>query len=318
MSNTILSGTIAALLITTSSAFAQERWAIATSSTGSGPYINGSAIAQLVSEKSDRMNVSAQTSGGYNENLSLVAMGQTEVGLTILSDLRDAYLGEGKFAELPNATEIFSPLRRLFPVTSATAHCVVRADSNIRTFEELRGKRLNINVPATATQQINLALLDALGMSRSDFTIFEIATSGSFDALNNGIIDATCNGQPMPSGSILQLAASRPVGVLPFPDDAFERLNDAYGGTMLQVTIPADTYTGQTGDVVTFAYPEVLFVHENADEEMVYDFTKAYFEGGRINLPAFNNVSIENAVIETEPPIHPGALRYFREQGFAE
>lgn len=306
------------VLILTSAANAQERWSIATSSTGSGPYINGSAIADAVNSNQSELEVSAQTSGGFNDNLGLVAQGDVNSGLTLLSELGDAWRGTGKFEEIANASEIFAPLRRMFPVTTATFQCVVRADSGIESFEDLKGKKLNVNVPATATHAINQALLSALGMSFDDFQIMEIATSGSYDALGNGIVDATCNGQPMPSGSILQLSASQPVNVLPFPDDAFERLNEAYRGTMLRASIPAGTYPGQNEEVETFAYPEVLFVHENADEEAVYTFTKAYWEGSQPTSPAFGQITIKNATLDVDPPLHPGVERYLREQGLID
>ena len=294
---------------------AEERWSIATSSTGSGPYIIGSAIAQTINERQTDIKVSAQTSGGYNENLMLVAQGQANSGLTLLSDLGEAYRVEGKFAAIPDAKKTFSSLRRMFPVTTATFHCAVRADSGIKSFADLKGKKLNINVPSTATQQINRAMIAALGMKPTDFKIFEIATSKSFDALGDRIVDATCNGLPMPGSPLMQLAAATPVNVLTLPDDAFARLNKTYGGTMLQVTIPANTYPGQTAEVKTFAYPEVLFVRADAKEDAVYALTKAYWAGAQPNNPAFKQITLKTATLEVDPPIHPGVVRYLREHG---
>lgn len=306
------------VLAFTVAANAQERWSIATSSTGSGPYINGSAIAENVNSKQKELSVSAQTSGGFNDNLGLVASGEVQSGLTLLSELGDAWRGTGKFETLPNAKEIFAPLRRLFPVTTATFQCVVLADSGIKSFDDLKGKKLNVNVPATATHAINQNLLAAFDMAFTDFRIFEIATSGSYDALSNGIVDATCNGQPMPSSSVLQVSASKPVDLLPIPDEVFERLNEAYRGTMLRVSIPAGTYPGQENEVATFAYPEVLFVREDASEEAVYAFTKAYWEGAQPASPAFAQVSIDHAALNVDPPLHPGTERYLREQGLMD
>ena len=306
------------VLAFTVAANAQERWSIATSSTGSGPYINGSAIAENVNSKQKELSVSAQTSGGYNDNLGLVAAGEATSGLTLLSELGDAWRGTGKFETLPNAKEMFAPLRRMFPVTTATFQCVVLAESGIKSFADMKGKKFNVNVPATATHAVNMNLIAAFNMAASDFNIFEIATSGSYDALSNGIVDMTCNGQPMPSSSILQVAASKPVDVIPIPDEVLARMNDAYFGTMLRVTIPAGTYAGQDDEVTTFAYPEVLFVREDASEEAVYTFTKAYWEGAQPDSPAFKQVSVENAALNVDPPLHPGTERYLRERGLLD
>jgi TRAP transporter TAXI family solute receptor len=314
----LVTAVAAAVITCAAPAAAEERWSIATSSTGSGPYIIGSAIAQTVNERENVVALSAQTSGGYNENLMLVVQGKVNSGLTLLADLRNAYLGEGKFATMPDAKKLFAPLRRMFPVTTATFHCAVRADSGIRTFADLKGKKLNINVPSTSTQQINRAMIDALGMKVGDFTIFEIATSKSFDALGDRIVDATCNGLPMPGSPLMQLAASTPVNIISLPDDAFARLNKTYGGTMLRVTIPANTYPGQTADVKTFAYPEVLFVRADANADLVYAITKAYWQGPQPNNPAFKQITLQNAALDVEPPIHPGVVRYLRERGLVK
>lgn len=306
---------VAATLLTSTAAHAQERWSIATSSTGSGPYITGSSIAEVVNKNQDVLDVSAQTSGGYNDNLNLVAQGNVDSGLTWLPELVDAWRGAGKFEALPNAKEAFEPLRRMFPVTTATFQCVVRADSGIKSFADLKGKKLNLNVPATATHAANLALVEAFGMKREDFTILEIATSGSYDAVANGIVDATCNGQAMPSGSIQQLAASTPVDILPIPDDVFDKMNEKYNGTMLHITVPANTYPGQLEEVQTFAFPEILFVNKDADEQAVYEFTKAFWAGPKPTSPAFNGITLENATLDVDPPIHPGTVRFLREKG---
>ncbi len=305
----------AVLIAAPALATAQERWSIATSSTGSGPYIVGSAIAQTINERQGTVKVSAQTSGGYNENLMLVTQGQVNSGLTLLADLNEAYRALGKFSSIPNAKQMFSNLRRMFPVTTATFHCAVRADSGIKSFADLKGKKLNINVPATSTQQINRSMIAALGMKASDFTLFEIATSKSFDALGDHVVDATCNGLPMPGSPLMQLAATTPINLISLPDDAFARLNEAYGGTMIRVVIPANTYPGQTAEVRTFAYPEVLFVRADAREDLVYALTKAYWEGPQPNNPAFKQITLQNAAVDVEPPIHPGVARYLRERG---
>ncbi len=316
MKHLALAAAVAAVVIACPPpAAAQERWSIATSSTGSGPYIVGSSIAQTLNTRQTGITVSAQTTGGYNENLMLVVQGQTNSGLTLLADLSEAYRGEGKFAAIPDSKKTFSVLRRMFPVTTATFHCAVRADSGIKSFADLKGRKLNINVPSTSTQQINRSMITALGMKVTDFKIFEIATSKSFDSLGDRIVDATCNGLPMPGSPLLQLGAATPVNLLSIPDDAFARLNQTYGGTMLRVTIPANTYPGQTADVKTFAYPEVLFVRADAKEDLVYALTKAYWSGPQPDNPAFKQVTLQNAAIDVDPPLHPGVARYLRERG---
>ena len=298
------------------SASAQQRWSIATSSTGSGPYIIGSAVANAVNANSDALAVSAQTSGGYNNNLLLVSGKRASSGLTFLSDLVEAYEGSGSFAELPKGA--FGKLRRMFPVTLTTVYCVVPAKSDIRSFADLRGRKVNINVAATSTNRANKAIIAASGLSLSDFKTFEIATSKSYEALQDGIVDATCNFQPHPSSSVEQLAASMPVRVLPISDEVFAAVNASYANTMRRITIEANTYAGQTEEVMTFAAPEILFTHADQDEEAVYALTKAYWEGERPTSAGFAGISLKDALGDYPVPLHPGTERYLREKGMIE
>lgn len=312
----VIATVLAVSALTSLSATAQERWSIATSSTGSGPYIIGSAIANTVNENTDEIQASSQTSGGYNNNLVQVAEKQTNSGLTFLSDLVDAHSGTNDFSKLPEG--MFSSLKRMFPVTNTTVHCIVPASSDIYFFEDLRGKKLNINVDATSTNRTNKAIIEANGMTQEDFRIFEIATSNSYDALSDGIVDATCNFQPFPSSSIQQMAVSTPIRIIPISDEVFDAVNEVYSGTMQRVSIPANTYPGQTEEVDTFAAPEVLFTHADTDEETVYAFTKAYWEGERPTIAGFGETTLENALGELSIPIHPGTERYLREKGLID
>lgn len=105
------------------SASAQQRWAIATSSTGSGPYIIGSAIANAVNGNTDSLAVSEQTSGGYNNNLVLVSGKRANSGLTFLPDLVEAHKSVGGFATMPKGD-----LRQAAAdVSSDSDHCLLRS-----------------------------------------------------------------------------------------------------------------------------------------------------------------------------------------------
>ena len=142
---------------------AQERWSIATSSTGSGPYIIGSAIAEAMNKGQSGIEVSAQSSGGYNDNLSLVAQGNVNSGLTLLSELGDAWRGTGKFEAIPDAKERFEPLRRMFPVTTATLSRNARTAGWSRNCRMVFARR-----PVSRSRAINSSM--AMGSSTSGFS----------------------------------------------------------------------------------------------------------------------------------------------------
>ncbi|MEQ9123272.1 MAG: TAXI family TRAP transporter solute-binding subunit, partial [Alphaproteobacteria bacterium] len=143
-------------------------------------------------------------------------------------------------------------------------------------------------------------------------------TGKHFDALKDRVIDAGFHGYSLGLSSLQELNATTPVFLLSLPDDAFDRLNEMYGGRLTRYTVPANTYDGQTEPSKTILSTNVLFVHKDADPDQVYAFTKAFWE--RIDEMAKENASFRGITPEIgkysgTAPVHPGAARYFEEIG---
>ena len=299
---------------------AQKRWSIATSSTGSSPYMTGSNIATVLNRLQDKVLLSAQTSGGFNENLALVGADKVNLAMSTTMHADFAYTGRGRFGKLPG-NEMFRSIRLLFPVTLDTLHIAVLAKSGIKLLQDLKGRKVNLNVPATATRSINKRFFAAAKINLNDFKVFAISTKGSFDALRDGVIDATSNILPKGAGILQQLAAAKPVDLVPIPGDVFERLNKMFAGTLARSIVKANTYPGQTADVPSFSIPAVLITNEKSDPDLIYAFVRAYWEniGGLVKLDrTLGDVSLKFAAAAADraaTPMHPGAARYFKEKG---
>lgn len=311
LSTTLVLGAVAAQ--------AETRIAIGTASTGSNPYVIGSVLAQTVGEATG-YDISVQTTGGYNENVGLVGTGQIGLALNFLPDLIDAYEQKGKFEKVAG-TPMFKNLRVLFPVYLATYHYITRADAGITSFDELKGKRFNVNVPSTATHGLNMALIEALGDTPEDFKIVNLSGKDTYDALRNRLTDASGTSVQIGGGPLLELASSVPIHLLPIPDAAFEKLNAAVNSALVRTVIPANSYPGQTEDTPSYSVPTVLFAAEDMDEETVYQFTKAYWENWEkmvAEAHTLGDATIEMAAKPQMIPMHPGAARYFRERGLLQ
>ncbi len=298
-------------------ASAQQQWSIATSSTGSSPYVTGSNIATALNRLQGQVVLSAQTSGGFNENLALVAQKKVDLGLGTSFHAADAYEGRGRYKEV-QGREMFRNLRLLFPVTMDSWHMVVRADSGIRSIDDLKGKKVNLNVPASATRGINERVLAAAGVAVGDLRAFDIATKGSFDAIRDRVVDASGNILPKGAGILQQLATGVPIDLVPVPESVFEGVNKGFHGTLARTEIPAGTYPGQTKATPTFGIPAVLIVHKDASPELVYHFVKTYWDNiadlTKLDR-TLGDVPLDLAAKGSTPPLHPGAARYFRERG---
>ncbi|WP_068298054.1 TAXI family TRAP transporter solute-binding subunit [Pararhodobacter sp. CCB-MM2] len=320
MSNTkITTGalTLTALLATSGSAVAQSQLSIGSSSSGSGPYINGAAISEVFNGAQSDYRMSVQTTGGYRDNLGLILGGQVDIALNTLIDLEFAYNQRGDFAEVPMA-EAFSTLRQLFIFSVVPENFFVRADSGITSLDEIRGHAININTPSSFTYGLNIALLEAAGLTTEDFEAGTVSTGQVFDEIRNGVFDGGLHVYQVGLANAQQLSSTVDVNYIGFDDDLIARLNEAYYDLLVPFEVPAETYRGQDEPVNTFGLAQVIFTDADADEEMIYQFTKAFWE----NLQAlsesntsFQGLTLELGARQNTVPMHPGALRYFTEIG---
>ncbi|WP_340110294.1 TAXI family TRAP transporter solute-binding subunit [Pikeienuella sp. HZG-20] len=307
----------AGLALAAGGAAAQENWALGTSSSGSGPYVDGTIIAKTMNEGQDVVDVSAQTTGGYNENIALVANGQMEMGMGVASDLHDAYFGTGKYADYPDPDSL-KKLRALSSVGLVVCHYVSRADAGIETFEDLKGKTFNLNAPSTFTRGLNENFVEALGMKLSDFDVGSVSTGQFFGAMQDRTVDAGGHCFPIGLGAMQQLANSVDVTILNVPQEAFDRLNEMYDNLLVEIIIPAGTYPGQDEDAKTFALNTMIFTNEDTSEEGVYSIMKGFWENtdGLVEQSqGFAGLTPDLAIKGNRVPLHPGAERYFREIG---
>jgi len=152
-------GLLAGLLVPSIVLAQPVKWAIGTSSSGSGPYKWGVGLANVVNKHQKVVQLSAQATAGYNENSVLVAEKDIVLGLQTANDIYTAYHQIGKYANQKK----YENLRFCFALAVEHGHQVVRADSNIKAIPDLKGRKFNINSPATATSERNEAILEAYG-----------------------------------------------------------------------------------------------------------------------------------------------------------
>lgn len=289
------------------------KWSLATSSSGSSPNTLGSIVANVLNQNQGAVEISAQVTAGFNENLYLVMQGDANLGMGTCLDLAQAYNMEEGFEN-----EGFKDLRLIGLYAIEYGHQVCRADSGIKTLDDLVGKKLNINTPSSVTASRNKMIITGMGKTTDDFQIFEIATSGAMDGLRDKTFDATFNGMSIGNSSVMELSSQIPVHLIDIPKDVFEKFNEAAGGAFGYSVIPGGTYTGQDEDCNTWVGYNMLYCRADADEDAVYELTKTLWENLDELAAAdsgFAVLSIDMASFGPDLPFHPGAKRYLQELG---
>lgn len=295
-----------------SSVHSAENWALGSSGAGSGPYMWGGKIAKHINDYQNEIRISSQATAGFNENVELVSNGQIQLGLQDATILTDAYEGKGPFKGHPQKR-----VRVLFTVVVAPWHLVTREASGIKTLYDLRGKKVNIGLPAQGTRVYNEAILKAANIKLSEIKIFEMATGPSFRALQDGVIDASGNLFSLGHGGLLELATNTPIRLVGIPDDVLNRFMEDVGG-VVKFVIPPNVYKGQDYAITTFGGVVLLFTRDDLPDDMAYKVTKAFWDNlGELNKDrSFKDLRKDQAFLKNlKVPYHPGALKYMKEAG---
>ncbi len=288
--------------------------ALAAAGSGSGAYTSGATIANIINREQDVLELSTMVTAGFGENHILVQDGSAQMGMMMEMDIYDAYFGIG------NYEEEHTNLRRVTTFLMGVGHIIVREGSGIDTLADIRGKSINVGVPAQFSRTIVDTLMEAIEIDyATDLDKYELDTSEAFDALRDGRIDGTFNQGTIGQGNIVELATTSSVKFISIPEADFNKFNELAGGLLLRAGFPAGTYPTQDEDVLTWAAGASIVAHKDVDEAVVYEFTKQFWENIDVlkeESAAFAGLNVEqHAFTDSDVPLHPGAERYYREIG---
>ncbi len=283
-------------------------------------YPTGGAICRLVNKdrKEHGIRCSVESTGGSLFNINAIREGDLEMGVAQSDWQYHAYNGTSKFAE----TGAFPDLRSMFSLHPEPFTVVARADADISSFEDLKGKRVNIGNPGSGQRATMEVLMDAMGWTVRDFALAsELKSAEQSMALCDNKIDAIVFTVGHPSGSIQEATTTCDTVLVNVAGEAVDKLieeNSFYG----PATIPGGMYNGNPEDVATFGVAATFVTSAEVDEEIVYQVVRAVFENfdefKRLH-PAFGVLTKEGMVRNAlSAPLHDGAVRYYREAGLIE
>ncbi|MEM0988336.1 MAG: TAXI family TRAP transporter solute-binding subunit [Pseudomonadota bacterium] len=205
----------------------------------------------------------------------------------------------------------FDEIRALFPIPSLTMHFVVRADSGIETFADLEGKRILVGKGSFGARE-GTKYLGLFGLE-GKVNLADVELSNAVPALKNGQIDGFVTAGSYPAPNVIEAAASTGVRVLSLSDDQITQTKRT------RLVIPAGTYAGQGAPIVTTSLPVVAYTTTAMDDDTAYQLTKTYWEqkAAMGSGAAWWNGVDQDLLANITGKIHPGALRYYQEVGFA-
>jgi uncharacterized protein len=312
--------TAGAGLFAAGGAFAQEGQFITIGTGGvTGVYYPaGGAICRLVNAGREEHGIrcSVESTGGSVYNVNTMRAGELDLGV-VQSDVQyNALKGEGE--EFQDAGP-FEELRAVFALHPEPFTVVARADSGIETFDDLKGKRVNVSNPGSGSRATFEVLMEAKGWTMDDFaSAQELKSAEQSAALSDNNVDAIAFVVGHPNGSIQEATTTTDAKVIPVsgPEvDALVEKNPYYA----KAVIPGGMYRGTDDDVETFGVRATFVSSTEVPDEVIYQVVKAVFdnfEDFKKLHPAFANLEKEEMIQSAlSAPLHPGAERYYKEAG---
>ncbi len=299
-----------ALAMTACGSGSAAKMTMGTGGTSGTYYAFGGVLGQYIKNNAG-IDVVVVSTDGSKANIESIAAGDYQLG-TVQSDVM-SYAWSGTRSFESGKVDSFRVVAGLY----AEAVQLVTMDPTIQTVADLKGKSVSIGAPNSGVYFNAIDVLAAAGLTEQDINAQYQSFADSTDALKDGKIDAAFIVAGAPTAAITELCTTNDAFLVPIDGDIAAKLM-ADSPFYTAYTIPAGTYAGQDADVQTVTVKATLIVSANADEEQVYNLTKAIFDNTAA-IAAENGkgaeLSVENATTGMTAPFHPGAAKYFAEQG---
>ncbi len=283
-------------------------------------YLAGESIAKIVNQKKDDYGIECvvKETDGPVANINAVLAGGMPFGIALSDQQYQAVNGLADWAGKGPGKD----LRAVFSLNTESVTLVAAIDAGIKSILDLKGKRVDIGVPGSENRQYAVDALETVGIDfNTDLNATGVKAAEASKLLQDGRIDAFFDTVDQPS-EVIKAATmgGRKVRIAEITgiDKLLEK--DPY---YVKSVIPIAAYPGAvtTRNVSSFGVKITLVTSDKVAEETVYDVTKEVFENldtlKSLN-PAFASLTRKSMLEGLSAPLHPGALKYFKEAGLVK
>lgn len=285
---------------------------IATGGSSGVYFALGGALSNLLNKNVEGVNSSVQSTGASAVNATLLGSEKAEIAFAMNDVISYAYTGTEVFKD-KGKIENLRGIASLYP---NFVQVITVKGTGINEISELKGKRVGVGAPGSGTEVNARQILAAHGITYDDIEEDFLSYSESVEQLKNGAIDAAFLTSGLPNATIMDLSTTHDVKIIPIRKAAVDKLAAEYPFYSSEM-IPARTYDNEE-DVETAAVMTLLVTRADLPEELVYNITKTIFENLNVLVDthsAAKKISIDNVRKGMPIPLHPGAEKYYKEQG---
>jgi hypothetical protein len=280
-------------------------------------YPTGGAIAKMVNQKKSEYGIRAtvESTGGSVFNINAVINGDLEFGIAQSDRQYQAYKGIAEWEKKGPQKD----LRAVFSIHPELVTLVAAVDANVNTMDDLKGKRVNICNPGSGARGNAIDALKTVGIDfQKDLEAESVKAAEAPSLLQDGRIDAFFYTVGHPSGAFKEATAgARKVKFVPITSAKNLIKKSPY---YAESYIPAGMYPNAANkdNTVTFGVKATLITSAKVPDQVVYAITKEVFENFETFKklhPAYSVLTKESMLSGLSAPIHPGAMKYYKEAG---
>ncbi|MDR2744184.1 MAG: TAXI family TRAP transporter solute-binding subunit [Desulfovibrio sp.] len=261
---------------------------------------------------------SATATGATAENINALLTGQGELAIAMADSVIQAVESFGAYEGKPPAKQ----LRAMMGLWPNVCQIVTTADSGIKSFTDMKGKRIGVGAPNSGVELNARMMFEAHGMKYGDCRVDYLNYGEAIDQMKNGLCDAAFVTSGLGNATIRELGVTKKIVFIPVEGEALSNLIKKYP-FYIKTTIPASVY-GTDKDTTTAAVMNIMLVDVKLPDDVVYDLLdNIYSEKGLEAIQASHstakaNISPETAlrgIVGTSVPLHNGAVTYYKEKG---
>lgn len=289
-----------------------EEVVFGTGGTTGTYYAVGGVMATVLNPLMQNSHLTVTSTGASKANIQLIDDGDADLAIVQNDVMSYAHEGTDLFAD-EGAYETFAPVAGLYDETVQIITCT----DDIKTVADLKGKTVSVGDAGSGVEFNARQILDAYGISFDDIKVVNASFGDSADSLKDEKIDAAFIVAGAPTTAVVDLSTTKAVHLVELDDEHIKTLQDKYS-FYTPTTIPGGTYTGVDADAKTVSVRATIIASTKLSEDVVYEMLKAMFDN-KDALAAghakFELLNLEDATKGITIPFHPGAKKYYEEQG---
>jgi hypothetical protein len=312
----VLSAALAGITLSGAAQAAEEFVTIGTGGQTGIYYVAGQSICRFVNRGEHGIKCNAPVSGGGVANVNGLRSGEFNVGIMQSDHQFKALNGLAPF----EAEGAMDDIRALFSLQSEVFTILARRDAKVASFDDLKGKRVNVGNPGSGQRDTLDEIMRVKGWDKSVFALSaELKPAEQASALGDNNIDAMTYFVGHPNGAIQEATTITDAVLVPVTGAEIDQLL-AEKTYYTKAEIPGGLYRGNDATTPSIGGKAVLSTTAQVSPEVVYQLVKSVFD----NLERFKRLhptfadlkEAEMIEVGLSAPLHEGAVRYYKERGW--